>query len=69
MPNYGNYGYNGTDKLINKLEQVKDSYIVIDRSIFNDENAFQQYIKEASEYVIKCGKLVKKIGVYEIYEM
>lgn len=69
LPNYGNYGYNGTDKLINKLKQVKDSYIVIDRSIFNDENAFQQYIKEASEYVIKCGKLVKKIGVYEIYEM
>lgn len=69
LPNYGNYGYNGTDKLINKLKQVKDSYIVIDRSIFNGENAFQQYIKEASEYVIKCGKLVKKIGVYEIYEM
>lgn len=69
LPNYGNYGYHGTDKLVHKLKEIKNSYIVIDSSVSYDKSVFQQYIKEAAQYVIQYGKLVKKIGVYAVYEI
>lgn len=67
LPSYGNYGYNGTKKIIKKLSGLSDVLIIIDRSCYLSENKFQQYIKEAVTYIIDNGELVKKIGNYEVY--
>lgn len=67
LPNYGNYGYNGMEKIINKLSELDDVLIVIDKSCYLDDNEAQQYIKEAVTYIIENCKFVKKIGNYEVY--
>ena len=67
LPNYGNYGYNGTEKIINRLKELDDVLIVIDKECYFDDNSSQQYLKEAVTYIIKNCKLEKRIGNYEVY--
>lgn len=67
LPNYGNYGYNGTKKIISKLDNLSDVFVVVDESLKNDSNKAQQYIKEGMDLIVKKGKLVKKINNYLIY--
>lgn len=67
LPNYGNYGYNGTAKIISRLKDLKNSYIVIDLDAYISKSSSQQYIKEAADYVIKHGKKMQTIGSYEVY--
>lgn len=67
LPNYGNYGYNGTKKIISKLDNLSDVLCVVDESLNNDSNEAQQYIKEGMDLIVKKGKLVKKINNYLIY--
>lgn len=67
LPNYGNYGYNGTKKIINRLKELDDVLIVIDKECYLDDNSSQQYLKEAVTYIIKNYKLEKRIGNYEVY--
>lgn len=67
LPNYGNYGYNGTEKIINRLKKLDDTLIVIDKECYLDESFSQQYLKEAVSYIIENYKFVKKIGNYEVY--
>lgn len=67
LPNYGNYGYSGTNKIIKRIGKLKDVLIVIDKECYMSDNKFQQYEKEAVTNIINNGKLMKKIGNYEIY--
>ena len=67
LPNYGNYGFNGTEKIINRLKELDDVLIVIDKECYLDDNSSQQYLKEAVTYIIKNYKLEKRIGNYEVY--
>lgn len=67
LPNYGNYGYSGNDKIIKRLSKLKDVLIVIDKGCYLSDDDFQQYEKEAVTYIIDNSKLVKKIGNYEVY--
>ena len=67
LPNYGNYGYNGVNKMMKKNNKKHDVYFVIDKELVANENDNQQYIKELGEEVINKSELVKTIGLYEIY--
>lgn len=67
LSNYGNYGYNGTEKIIDRISSIQDSYIIIDRECYQKDNLFQQYNKEAVKFIINNSSFVKKIGNYEIY--
>lgn len=67
LPNYGNYGYNGTKKIIGKLDNLSDVFVVVDESLKNDSNEAQQFIKEGMDLIVKKGELVKKIDNYLIY--
>lgn len=67
LPNYGNYGYSGNDKIIKRLSKLKNVLIVVDKGCYLSDNDFQQYEKEAVTYIIDNSKLVKKIGNYEVY--
>lgn len=67
LPNYGNYGYSGNDKIIKRLSKLKNVLIVIDKGCYLSDDDFQQYEKEAVTYIIDNSKLVKKIGNYEVY--
>ena len=67
LPNYGNYGYNGTEKIINMLKELDDVLIVIDKECYLEESFSQQYLKEAVTYIIDNCKFKKRVGNYEIY--
>ena len=67
LPNYGNYGYNGTAKIISRLKKIEHGYVVIDTDAYESKDSAQQYVKEAVEYIMKRGEKVKTIGVYEVY--
>ena len=67
LPNYGNYGYNGVNKMMKKINKKHNVYFVIDKELIVNENDNQQYIKELGQEVIKKSELVKTIGLYEIY--
>lgn len=67
LPNYGNYGYNGTEKIINMLKDLDDVLIVIDKECYLEESFSQQYLKEAVTYIIDNCKFKKRVGNYEIY--
>ena len=68
LPNYGNYGYNGEKKIKNKLKKEKNCLFVIDSTLVDNKDKNQQYIKEYANLIKKNNKLIKKVGVYEVYE-
>ncbi len=67
LPNYGNYGYDGTAKIISRLKSVDSGYFVIDKEAYEMPSPPQQYLKDAVDYIMKRGEKVKSIGVYEVY--
>ena len=67
LPNYGNYGYDGISKIISRLKDIEHGYIVVDSDAYTSKDSAQQYVKEAVSYIMKRGKKVKTIGVYEVY--
>ncbi len=67
LPNYGNYGYGGTQKIIKRLENIHHGYVVVDVDAYQSKDSLQQYIKEAVSYIKERGKLVKEIGFYQVY--
>lgn len=69
LPNYGNYGYQGVNKLIGRLKKVENCLVIIDKECYLESNPTQQYIKEAVRYIMKRGKLIKSIHNYEVYEL
>lgn len=67
LPNYGNYGYDGISKIISRLKDIEHGYVVVDSDAYTSKDSAQQYVKEAVSYIMKRGKKVKTIGVYEVY--
>lgn len=63
----GNYGYNGTRKLINRIDKSDNIYI-INLEEFNELGDDTLYLYEVSEYVIDNYKLIDKVGDYGVYE-
>ena len=65
--NYGNHGYNGTYKVIDRLDNENDKYIVVNREAYTRCSARQQFNKEVVEHVIDNYEFVKSIGMHDIY--
>lgn len=65
--NYGNHGYNGTKKLIKKLDNEKDTYILVNREAYERVSKRQQFNKEVVLYVIDNYEKVDSLGVFDIY--
>ena len=62
--NYGNWGYEGSNKLIKYLQKYKDTYFIINRDDYKNSS---QIDKNALKYVSSHGKKIKEIGCYDIY--
>ena len=63
--NMGNWGYNGSDKLINSIKKLpKNTRFFIDGV---ELVGHRQIDRRAIKYVIKHGKKVDKVGLYDIY--
>lgn len=63
--NMGNWGYNGSDKLINSIKKLpKNTRFFIDGVELVGQ---RQIDRRAIKYVIKHGKKVDKVGLYDVY--
>ena len=67
VPMYGNFGYDGLNKMIKRIDNMHDRYIIIDNSSYKREDKFDQFVKEFSKHVIDtCEKVDSKYG-FDIY--
>lgn len=63
--NMGNWGYNGSDKLIKAIKKLSSNTMFF---IDNSELVGQRQIdRRALKYVIKNGKKIKSVGLYDVY--
>ncbi len=67
--NKGNNGFNGTNKMINKLNQEKDALIIISYDEFEINHKRQQIDKEIIKYVIDNGNLIQKFDCFRVYKL
>ena len=67
VPMYGNFGYDGLNKMIKRIDNMHDRYIVIDNSSYKREDKFDQFVKEFAKHVIDtCEKVDSKYG-FDVY--
>ena len=69
--NKGNHGFNGTEKMKEKLSSLEKKTIIIvdtNETFSKRSNVSIQFNRELAKYGIKLGKKIKKIGGYTIYE-
>ncbi len=62
--NYGNWGYNGSQKLLEKIKKMNGVIFIIAKWDLREET---QVDKRAVRYVIKHGKHLKKIDLFDVY--
>lgn len=62
--NTGNFGYDGSNKLLRKIKKKKSAIFLVDRS---ELSLVKQTDKQALNYVLDNGKRIGKIDFYEIY--
>lgn len=63
----GNYGYNGTEKMITKIDNLKDVYFFIDIQSLSECLDKTQLDYKLLTTIIKKSKLVDKVDSYNIY--
>ena len=64
---YGNFGYNGDEKMINKIGNMHDRYILVDRKDYEKNDSYSQFDKNIVNYVIEnCNKIGSE-GSFDIY--
>lgn len=62
--NTGNWGYNGSKKLFDSVMNVENAIYVVDESELSE---IKQTDKKILKYVLKNGKKIKSIRIYDIY--
>lgn len=62
--NDGNWGYNGSQKIINVIKKHKDALFIIYKGDFNKKS---QIDKGALHYIKNNFKKVESIGIYDVY--
>lgn len=64
---YGNFGYDGINRMINDIKSMNDRYIIVDMNSYNKDGEDEQFAKEIADYVIKnCKKIDSKYG-FDVY--
>lgn len=62
--NAGNFGYNGSDKLLKEIKKRKNSIFLVDK---RELSPIKQSDKQALNYVIDNGKKIGNIDFFDIY--
>ena len=65
--NRGNYGYRGTEKMIEKIEQMQAQVFIINMDKYQKASFEDQLDKEIIEYVIENSKKIDSWDCYYVY--
>lgn len=67
--NYGNHGYNGTNKIIEMIKNEKDPIFIININEYEDDSSSRQQInKDVMKFVKDNYEIKKTIGEYVVYK-
>ncbi len=66
---YGNFGYDGVNKMINKIKNSNKQYVIVSTYDYKNENSDSQFAKKVADYVINHGHLVESKYDYDVYYM
>lgn len=64
--NTGNWGFKGSDKMLDAIKKKSDAIFIVDKS---ELSPIKQIDKRILNYVIKNGKKIDSIKIYDIYVM
>ena len=65
---YGNHGYNGTNKIIEKIKNSHDVYYIVDSQTYEiTSNVVSQYNREIVDYVTSHCELVESKYIFDVY--
>lgn len=64
---YGNFGYDGVNKMIKKIEKMDDVYVLIEIGAYNDTGEDSQFAKKICDYVIDNYKFIERRKDFLIY--
>ena len=66
---YGNYGYNGTAKMIKKVKNMNDVYFIVDVAYRHQEESskMSQFDIELVDYIIEHSRKIDSVYGYDIY--
>lgn len=64
---YGNFGYDGVNKMIKDIKNMHNRYIIVDMNSYLKKGKDEQFVKEIAEYVMgSCKKIDSKYG-FDVY--
>ena len=67
VPLYGNFGYNGINKMIEKVDSYNDKIFIVSTNEYNERKKDSQFFKEVAKYIMEnYQKIDSKYG-YEVY--
>ncbi len=64
--NMGNYGYNGSEKLLNDIKKLNNSIFFVDKSELGEGHQTDQQLLK---YILKNGRKIDKVAYYDIYTL
>lgn len=66
--NYGNHGYDGNNKIINRIKSEKNPTFIVNVDAYKEKSRRQQFNREIVKYVLDNYKQVEILDNYVIYE-
>lgn len=65
---YGNHGYSGTKKMINKISNMNNQYFIINMEEYEEaKNSYSQFNYKIVDYIISVSELVESDGNLNVY--
>lgn len=64
--NMGNWGYDGSNKLLKEIKKHKDAFFIVDKS---ELSPIKQIDKKVIRYVINHGQKIDEVFMYDIYTL
>lgn len=67
VPLYGNFGYDGNSKMKKRIDNMHDTYVIVDMADYNDKSANSQFDKELVDYINSKYEKVKSKYIFDVY--
>lgn len=67
IPLYGNFGYNGINKMIKKIEKSKNKVFIVSKSEYKSKKKDSQFAKEIVKYIMDNYKKIDSKYGHEVY--
>ena len=66
---YGNFGYNGTEKMINRIKDMHDQYFVVSFEDYKSDYEYSQFAKEVAHWIVSnCEEVDSKYAFVVYYK-